>query len=796
MRRALVALALSLAALGCADGPSLVVVDVSADAPLDGVSAFAVQVDAGGKHAAYSIAAPSGSLSLDPATQSFGIDLPKGMTGTISVSVDAVDGMSNVLASGSAAAPIKPSGRLDLPLTLAVVGATGDDLGTPPDLGGPVAGDMTMPLAGPMLTVDRTTQKFGSVTVGKTSNSVMIKVTNTGDLPSSALAFATSGANLDQFTLMNGCSGTLAAGASCAVTAEFAPMSAGDKAAHFDVSATMGGSVGVDVSGTGEPPGTLTISADAPYNGNCGSAVLNQTSTTFATYTVTNVGTSATGTMTVSTGDPQFIATGCSGTLMPSQTCTITVHIKPTVHGMVTSSVQVTATPGGTAPANVQGTGLNPAAFKITSSTGSFDFGSAQRNSAGNVITMTATNTGDVASNALTSSTVTGANAGSFLITSPANDHCNAQTIAPAGTCTVQMELKPLQSGPLAATLHINDASGSLGSANLTGTGTPLWQQETLPVPSGATAVPALTVVFGSRGDGSHVYAAGGDYYYERDATGTWSAYTMNTVGVTPSTIGMGSALGVNSVLLASDVGVLKSTAPTSWAAVYEPGQQLQGIFGFSTTDGWATASVAGSGLQMYKLTASGWASDVLETGYGSGTALFGTSDSDLWLGGGAVLSPAGSTLSTPVTWHRDSAGTWTQQTVAAGCHFCTGGVTPSVVGLWGFGTPTSTLVAILNPPDPAVYTAASGWTAYDASKLPAGMGGSGLKCYGLWGSAPTAMWFACDNGMFLSTGTDAWDPNGQLNVSSFKAVWGSSAIDVYAVGADASSVGLLYHYY
>lgn len=792
MRRS-IALSLLLALAGCGDGPSLVVVDVSADAPLDGVHAFAVQVDAGGKHAAYTIDAPAGALSLDPATQSFGIDLPKGMSGTIDVAVDAVDDMGNVLASGSGSAAIKPSGRVDLPLMLAVVGVTpGDDLGGPPDLGGTTPGDMTHPLAGPMLTVDRTTQKFGSVTVSKTSNSVMIQVTNGGDSPTSALTFTPSGTNLDQFTLTNGCSGTLAAGASCAVTAEFAPTSTGDKSAHFTVAATMGGSVGVDVSGTGEPQGTLDISADAPYNGDCGAAVLQQTSTTFATYTVKNTGTSDTGTMTVSTGDPQFIATGCTGTLTPQQTCTITVHVKPTVHGPITSSVQVKATPGGTAPANVKGTGLNPAAFHITSSTGSFDFGSAQRTGAGNVITFTATNTGDVASAALAHATVTGTNATSFVITDDSS--CYMQAIMPTKSCTVQVELKPLKSGPLTAALQINDASGSVGSANLTGTGTPLWTQETLPVPTGQTAVPGLTTVFGVKGDGSHVYAAGTGYYYERDATGTWTAYALNPAGVSPSAIGMGAALATNSVMLASDVGVLQSTSPTTWTPVYEGGN-MSGIVAFSSTDAWAAGSgVNTSGLQMFRLTASGWATDVVQAG-GIGSALWGSGDGDLWLGGVAAIgSPV---VSTPATWHRDSSGTWTQLTVAAGCHFCPGSTPPSVAGIWGFGAPASTVYAIMNAPaDPAIWTPATGWTPYDASKVPLTFGGSQIKCHGIWGSSPSDMWFACDHGVFRSTGLDAWDDSAYLNVYWFKAVWGSGPLDVYAVGVDTNNVGFLYHYY
>src|SRR5262249_29264965 len=161
-----------------------------------------------------------------------------------------------------------------------------------------------------------------------------------------------------------------------------------------------------------------------------------QTSTTVATYTVTNVGSSTTGAMTVSTGDPQFIATGCVGTLDPNATCSITVHVKPAAAGMQTSSVQVSATPGGTAPANGQGQGLNPAAFKITSASG-FDFGSAQRNSAGNTITFTATNTGDVTSSALGHAGPSGGNASSFVPIA-ANDGCYMQTVAPNGSCTFQ----------------------------------------------------------------------------------------------------------------------------------------------------------------------------------------------------------------------------------------------------------------------------------------------------------------------------------------------------------------------
>ena len=79
----------------------------------------------------------------------------------------------------------------------------------------------------------------------------MIKVTNDGDSATDALLFAPSGTNVDQFTLGNGCTGTLAPRATCFVTAQFAPTTTGDEDRAFDVSASHGGSVGVDLSGTG-----------------------------------------------------------------------------------------------------------------------------------------------------------------------------------------------------------------------------------------------------------------------------------------------------------------------------------------------------------------------------------------------------------------------------------------------------------------------------------------------------------------------------------------------------------------
>jgi hypothetical protein len=198
-----------------------------------------------------------------------------------------------------------------------------------------------------MLAIDRTSQTFGNVTVNQSSAAVAITVTNHGDRQTSAITFTPSGANLDQFALNSDCGAVLMPNQSCHVNATFKPTSAGDKHAHFVVAATMGGMVAADLSGTGTPPGTVTISADAPANGDCGAALIGATSATVATYTVKNVGTSATGTPTVSTSDStQFVASGCAAALQTNETCTVSVQFTAKQRGQQTASVSVSATPG------------------------------------------------------------------------------------------------------------------------------------------------------------------------------------------------------------------------------------------------------------------------------------------------------------------------------------------------------------------------------------------------------------------------------------------------------------------
>ena len=296
-----------------------------------------------------------------------------------------------------------------------------------------------------------------------------ITVTNKGNQPTSAITFTPSGANLNQFGLNSDCGAVLMPNQSCHVNATFKPTAAGDKHAHFVVTAAMGGMVAADMSGTATPPGTLTITADGPANGDCGAALVGATSSIVATYTVKNVGTSATGMPSVSTSDSmQFVATGCASALQPNDTCTVSVQFTAKHRGQQTASVSVMSTPGGTANASASGVGQNPASFSITSTSG-LDFGSAAVGTNGGMVTLTATNVGDVMSPALVPSALAGTNPTSFTIVT---DGCNTASVAANATCAIVVKFTPQAQGAQSATINVKSASSTLGTATLTGTGT------------------------------------------------------------------------------------------------------------------------------------------------------------------------------------------------------------------------------------------------------------------------------------------------------------------------------------
>jgi len=126
-----------------------------------------------------------------------------------------------------------------------------------------------------------------------------------------------------------------------------------------------------------------------------------------------------------------------------------------------TLSIDATATPEITISYTVPDT-LSPA---------SVDFGSQALGSTSASKTVTFSDTGS-ASIALGSASLGGANPGDFAITS---DGCSGTTIAPSGSCAVNVAFVPTATGARGATLSFaDDAYDSPQTASLSGTGTTL----------------------------------------------------------------------------------------------------------------------------------------------------------------------------------------------------------------------------------------------------------------------------------------------------------------------------------
>ncbi len=147
-------------------------------------------------------------------------------------------------------------------------------MGTPLAIALPPAQPLGGTGTGPGATLGATGLTFGSVPVGGRSGSQPVSLTNTGQAPLAVSAVALSGSDPGDFAISSdGCTGqTLAVGASCAVSVDFAPVAAGARSGTLNFSDSAGGSPQtVTLTGTGAAPGAPIATGPAvppsPRNG-------------------------------------------------------------------------------------------------------------------------------------------------------------------------------------------------------------------------------------------------------------------------------------------------------------------------------------------------------------------------------------------------------------------------------------------------------------------------------------------------------------------------------------------------
>ena len=160
-------------------------------------------------------------------------------------------------------------------------------------------------------------------------------------------------------------------------------------------------------------------------------------------------------------------ATTCTTSLAVGASCTVSVEFKPAAAGALTASLSIADNATGS-PQIVKLTGTGAAASPaVTLTPTSLTFASTTIGVATAARIVTVKNSGTAALT-LTSETLTGTNATSFLVSAKT---CTS-SLAVGASCTVSVEFKPAAAGALTATLSIADnATGTPQTVKLTGTG-------------------------------------------------------------------------------------------------------------------------------------------------------------------------------------------------------------------------------------------------------------------------------------------------------------------------------------
>jgi hypothetical protein len=200
-------------------------------------------------------------------------------------------------------------------------------------------------------------------------------------------------------------------------------------------------------------------------------------------FTVANIGGNGSGSLTVTSGpDFPIVADTCQGQPLPAAgTCKVSLQFKRTTVGYSSSALTVMAQPGGTAVANLTGTGVGGDGVILTPN--AVDFSTLDIGLTSQPATFELRNIGGSGLMVDDASVSTD----EFVKTS---DTCTGHTLAPDTTCQVQVAFRPYSIGARTAILTVptRGCGGGPATAPLAGTGT---------APAGRLVISPLEVDFG-----------------------------------------------------------------------------------------------------------------------------------------------------------------------------------------------------------------------------------------------------------------------------------------------------------
>lgn len=188
---------------------------------------------------------------------------------------------------------------------------------------------------------------FGVQTIGTTSGSQTVALTNTGDAPLSISSVGIAGTEHGDYTMTgNTCGASVTAGASCDISVAFRPTATGSRRAILMITDNAEhGPHSVELSGTGVSPPAPAVDI-APTSLSFGDQTVGSTSGP-KSMTVTNTGNATLSISSVdlagaSPGDYVLTSSTCGSPVPVGANCAITVAFRPTSAGARSAAVVIT----------------------------------------------------------------------------------------------------------------------------------------------------------------------------------------------------------------------------------------------------------------------------------------------------------------------------------------------------------------------------------------------------------------------------------------------------------------------
>lgn len=455
---------------------------------------------------------------------------------------------------------------------------------------------------------------FGTVTVNSGSEKIFtLKNNGTTSLQVSGLSL--SGTNADQFVITAPAGSTfdIPAGGLQQVTIRFKPSSAGSKSAIFTVannSDNASPTHQITLRGTGSLQLVKTLSVTPDEFVDFGSVTVNNTGD--KTFTLQNTGTTAlsvTGLTLTGTNAGQFSITNPASStfdIPAGGIQQVTIRFKPTAEGWESAYFTIVNNADNASPSKViilNGNGsLAPTKTLNVVPNDLWNYGTALLNTDNDKI-FTLQNSGSVALS-VTGLTLTGTNAGQFVITTPANGNFD---IPAGGTQQVNIRFKPTAEGWMNAALSIAnnaDNASPFKLITLNGTGA----SQLAPVTASVNTITVTAVTASTATASGEVTADGGAPVTARGVC--WSTALNPTLSdsKTLEGSGIGSFTGNLTGLTAGTTYHVRAYATNSAGTSYGADVQFTTLGMATVTTSAATANSSTSASAGGNVTADGGA--------------------------------------------------------------------------------------------------------------------------------------------------------------------------------------------